>query len=135
MKFQIRKADILPPIALEYLQMALDRTPGTVETVESVLDAINAGAGAVFLISMESELYGALFTQLIPNPNKDRIRPYFFNIIALGGKKMELWEGEVWEFLVEMADALEAQIISITGRRWQGVWPKARQVGYIYVYP
>lgn len=125
--FLIKRSFLIPPIAIKYLQDTISNTPGCIDTVEEIIEAIDSGAASLFLVEKNTEVYGVIFATIIDNPNGKNI----LNGI-MGGKNLKLWKNELLEFLRELTKITDTELCLITRKGWQRIYPEFRITGYVY---
>lgn len=127
LKVQPAEIDLLHPKAIQYLQDATDRTPGSVSRLDVTLDIAKKGYGNIYLIFDENTLTGVAYILVYPSPRGKIVSP-----ILVGGDNMRSWQKDFYDFIQDFARKLNAVKIRWIGRKgWMKAYPKSKVIGYV----
>lgn len=126
--FRIKRSFQIPQTAIEYLENTIKCSPECVETIESITEAIDTGAGMLHLVENDGDIYGAIFSTIVPNPNGKDI----FNVVVHGGKEQKAWKKELLQFIRDMTRATNTNLVIISRKAWKKLYPELKIKGYVY---
>jgi hypothetical protein len=127
--FQITRSFLIPPIALKYLEKTIKKTPGCVETIESVIEGMDSNQGFLYLVKQDEEIFGAIYAAFVPNPNGKDI----FNLILLGGKSLREWKEDLRFFVKKTIRETNTDLCIVTRPAWGKYYPELKHVGSVYM--
>lgn len=120
--------DILPPLAVKYLEQAIKRTPASTSRLDITLDIARKGYGNIYLIFDGAILMGATYLVVYPT-DKGKV----LGIILLGGTKIKRWKDDYYKFATSFGRNVGAYKINYIGRDgWGPVFPMCKRVGSIF---
>lgn len=124
MKFILTQPDDLPFEALNYLQKAIDKTPGNDSNLREILEKARRNEGAVILIKSE-KLLGAMYLELFPD---------LLNIVLLAGDNINDWKNALTDYLLNLAKERGINHGCVIGRQgWHKIFKNMKPIGMLYV--
>lgn len=121
--FRIERSDNIPWEAVYYLKKAIKRTPACVETIESIVAAIEQGSGELYLIKGD-KVYGASFISISEG---------YLNVVLLGGDKIQLWKDVYWQFLLDKMKESNTRLLVVGRKGWEKIFP-LKNIGSIFTF-
>lgn len=126
--FRRIEAKELPPLAIQFLQEAINRTPGSTARLDLTLDMAAKGFGDLYLIE-DGELIGCMYILTYTAKARKVVCP-----VLIGGRNMRKWHAEAEEFVIAGAKRINALIRAVGRRGWRKRFPQSKVIGYIYEY-
>lgn len=118
----------LPPLALEYLENAIIRTPASTERLDVMLDIARKGYGNTYLIYDGEDLKGAAYILTYDTKHGKVVSP-----VLIGGNDMDSWDADAKSALKQFCILQNASTIYFIGRKgWKKKYPAAKIIGYVY---
>ncbi len=128
MSFLIKRSFLIPDIAVKFLEKTIKETPGCVDTIEEIVDAIDTNQLQLYLVKSRDEIYGAIVTTIVPNPHGKDI----FNLSLLGGKRLREWRKELHQFIIDMPKETNTELCIVSRVGWKKIIPELKVIGYVY---
>ncbi len=122
MKVKIERAYTISPLARKYLQESIDRPPGSVETLESIEEAVKTEAGYLIEFS-DKELLGVLLLSFE--------KPHI-NINLFGGKDIMKWRDHLIDFIQSLCNDSGLTAVFASRKGWEKIFPELKVIGALY---
>ncbi len=114
--------DLLPPEALNYLKLAVDKTPGNETTV---FKALSSG-GKAFVIKNGPGILGAIYLEFYPD---------ILNVVLLGVRNISENKSYIDKFVKKTMTEHKIHNLSVISRvGWHRIFKDLRPIGMIYSY-
>lgn len=114
--------------AIKYISDAIRRTPGNIETVESILAKIKNRQGDLFLIQKEKATIGIVYLEFYKKAS------VLCPVLVSGSHRKE-WQRNLYIFLFDMRRTVKADSVIFVARKgWEKLYPMCKVVGSVYEY-
>lgn len=114
----------IPQQAEAWLQKTIDETPACVETLETIRYGVQTGAGFLYVVHEDGELYGVIYASTEDN---------LFSFSLLGGKEFAKWKETLrqWTYKIK---AEGFRVIFASRKAWKRVFPELKEIAVVYEF-
>lgn len=123
-EFILTEPDNLPFEALNYLNKAIEKTPGNNSSLWEILEKARKNEGSIIVIKSD-KIQGALYLELFPD---------LLNIILLAGDNINSWKDDLTKYLLKIAKEHGINHGCVIGRQgWHKIFTNMTPIGMLYV--
>lgn len=120
----------LPYIVRHYLEITAKHDPLCELNPIDILVGASTGEGLLCLVSNSDQILGVIYYLKAQHGRSEVL-----NIATLGGKNIELWLKELFDFSYSLAQTLSCEKVIIMSRiGWQKKYPQLKVIGSIYSF-